>query len=69
MLLGLIEELYRCIINNLWGLVIPAKGSSFFSFEHFPVPPMIVEKNPVFPTFHNLTVKSMDEYDTRLFPF
>lgn len=45
------------------------RGSSFFSLEHFPVPPMIVEKKPALPTFHNLTVKSTDEYEHNIFPF
>jgi hypothetical protein len=29
---------------------------------------MIVEKNPVFPTFHSFSVKSIAEYEASQFP-
>ena len=37
-------------------------------FALLPVPPIIVEKNPVFPTFHNLNVRSTAEYEASILP-
>lgn len=33
-----------------------------------PVPPIIVEKNPVLPTFQRRTVRSTAEYEANRFP-
>jgi hypothetical protein len=44
-------------------------GLSFISFILLPVPPIIVEKNPVFPTFQSLKVRSPAEYEAKRLPF
>lgn len=43
-------------------------GSSMIVLALLPVPPMIVEKKPVLPTFQSLSVRSTAEYEASIFP-